>query len=190
MGAVCPASGSVGRTGGLRGCPQPWPWEELASGGPWASWTIVSCFPHPWASRSGSGAGLAGCGCEALAGAGLALLPGLGWPAHLLFRAPGEVHPLLVHPLGLHPLDEAEEVLVRHSGATWQPVRRRAALVIDPAGLGRHGHTGRQPAPPRSGGSAPVPGPSGRRPRSRPEAGAAVSSSPARECRPGRLRCP
>lgn len=34
VGAVCPASGSVGRAGGLRACPQPWPWEDLASGGP------------------------------------------------------------------------------------------------------------------------------------------------------------
>ena len=89
-----------------------------------------------------------GCGCEALAGAGLALLPGLGGSAHLL-RAPGEVHPLLVHPLGLDPLDEAEEVFVGHGGAAGQHVRRRAALVVDPGGLRRHGHAGRRPRLPR-----------------------------------------
>lgn len=84
-------------------------------------------------------------GCKALAGARLALLRGLRWPAHLLLWAPGEVHPLLVHPLGLHPLDEAEEVLVRHGGASGQHVRGRAALVVNPGGLGRHRHEGRWP---------------------------------------------
>ena len=59
----------------------------------------------------------------ALAGTGLALLPGLRGPAHLLLWAPGKVHPLFVHPLGLDPLDEAEEVLVGHGGAAGRHVR-------------------------------------------------------------------
>lgn len=102
-------------------------------------------LPRAAAPVQERGWGGPGCGCEALAGAGLALLPGLGGSAHLLLRAPSEVHPLLVHPLGLDPLDEAEEVLVGHGGATGQHVRWRAALVVDPGGLGRHGHVGRRP---------------------------------------------
>lgn len=79
-----------------------------------------------------------GGGPAVLAGAWLTLFSGLR-PAHLLLRAPGEVNPLLVHPLSLHPLDEAEEVLVWHGGATGQNSRWAAALVINPGGLGRHG---------------------------------------------------
>lgn len=78
----------------------------------------------------------------ALAGTGLALLPGLRGPAHLLLRAPGKVHPLFVHPLGLDPLDEAEEVLIGHGGATGRHVRGRAALVVDSGGLGRYTRAG------------------------------------------------
>lgn len=102
-----------------------------------------------------------GCGCEALAGARLALLPGLGGPARLLLGAPGEVHPLLVHALGLHPLDEAEEVLVRHGGPARQPVGRRAALVVNPGGLGRAERVGglaRQAWRPRGQPGAGLPG--------------------------------
>lgn len=43
-----------GKGGGLRACPQPRPWEDSASGGLWASWTVVS---PPTVSRSGGGAG-------------------------------------------------------------------------------------------------------------------------------------
>lgn len=85
---------------------------------------------HPGVGQGGPGGG-----CEALAGAGLALRPLLRRPARLLLGAAGEVHPLLIHPLGLHPLDEAEEVFVGHGGAAGQPVGRRAALVVDPGGL-------------------------------------------------------
>lgn len=82
--------------------------------------------------------GRPGGGPAVLAGAWLALFSGLG-PAHLLLRAPSEVNPLLVHPLSLYPLDEAEEILVWHGGATGQNSRWAAALVINPGGLGGHG---------------------------------------------------
>lgn len=93
------------------------------------------CKPPGPKSRSWGGASLA----EAMESAGtrLVLLPGLRAPICLLLWAPSKVHPLLIHPLGLHPLNEAEEILVGHGGASGQHVRRRAALVIDPGGLGR-----------------------------------------------------
>ena len=129
--------------------------------------------PPPRPRVQERGWGRPGCSHKALGGARLALLPGLGSPADLLLRAPGEVDPLFVHPLGLHPLDEAEEVLVRHGGASGQHVGRRAALVVDPGGLGRHRHGGwPRRAPPSSWASArrpraPLPG-GGRCPAARP----------------------
>lgn len=104
--------------------------------------------PHPSVQELGWGG--PGSGREALAGTRLALLPGLRRSARLRLWAACEIHPLLIHPLGLDPLDKAEEVLVRHGGATGQHVRGRAALVIYPGGLGGHGHA--------VGGLAPRPG--------------------------------
>lgn len=75
---------------------------------------------------------------EALAGTWWTGLPRFMQPTGLLLRAPSKVHTLLIHPLGLHSLDKAEEILVRHGGASGQHVRRWAALVINPGGLGRH----------------------------------------------------
>lgn len=130
------------------------------------------------------GWGRPGCGGEALAVARLALWPGLGRPAHLLLRAPSEVHPLLVHPLGLHPLDEAEEILVGHGGAAGHPVGRRAALVVDPGGLGRHGQ-------PVGGLAFPPRGSRGQRPCGRARGrGGRPAVVPAQECGPGRLGPP
>lgn len=72
---------------------------------------------------------------EALAGTWWTGLPRFMQPTGLLLRAPSKVHTLLIHPLGLHSLDKAEEILVRHGGASGQHVRRWAALVINPGGL-------------------------------------------------------
>lgn len=81
---------------------------------------------------------MGGCRGEALAGPWRTLLPGVRQPAGLSLWTPSKVHTLLVHPLSLHPLDKAEEVLVRHGRASGQHVRGRAALVINPGGLGTH----------------------------------------------------
>lgn len=147
QGGLCPASGSVGGAGWLRACPQAWPREDLAS---WGAVGILDVCEPPHPSVQELGWGGPGSGREALAGTRLALLPGLRRSARLRLWAACEIHPLLIHPLGLDPLDKAEEVLVRHGGATGQHVRGRAALVIYPGGLGGHGHA--------VGGLAPRPG--------------------------------
>lgn len=72
---------------------------------------------------------------EALAGTWWTLLPGLVQPTGFLLRAPSKVHALLIHPLSLHSLDKAEEILIRHGGASGQHIRGWAALVINPGGL-------------------------------------------------------
>lgn len=76
---------------------------------------------------------------EALAGTRWALQPGLVQPhTGLLLWAPSKVHTLFIHPLSLHSLDKAEEILIRHGGASGQHIGGWAALVINPGGLGRH----------------------------------------------------
>lgn len=61
VGSV-PSVGSVGRAGGLRARPQPWLWEDSASGGPRPLWTVVS--PQ----------------CAGAGAVGLAVAGGLSWP--------------------------------------------------------------------------------------------------------------
>lgn len=79
-----------------------------------------------------------GCRGVALAGTWWTLLPGVRQSTGLLLWAPSKVHTLLVHPLSLHPLDKAEEIFIRHGGASGQHIRGWAALVINPGGLDRH----------------------------------------------------
>lgn len=78
---------------------------------------------------------MAGCRGEALAGTWRTLLPGIRQPTGLLVWTPSQVHTLLIHPLSLHPLDKAEEILIRHGGASGQHIRGWTALVINPGGL-------------------------------------------------------
>lgn len=89
-------------------------------------------------SPQSPGQGMPGWRGETLAGTWWTLLPGLVQPTGLLLWAPSKVHTLLIHPLSLHSLDEAEEILIRHGGASGQHIRGWAALVINPGGLGRH----------------------------------------------------
>lgn len=123
-------------------CPAPAQWEGLgaqsrssavALGGSsiWGPWPLRTAVSPSVQEQVRAGLAVAG----ALAGPRLALLPGLRRPTGLLLWAPSEVHALLVHPLGLHPLDEAEEVLVWHGGASGQHVGWRAALVVNSGGL-------------------------------------------------------
>lgn len=81
---------------------------------------------------------MTGCRGEALAGTWRTLLPGIRQPTGLLVWTPSQVHTLLIHPLSLHSLDKAEEILIRHGGASGQHIRGWTALVINPGGLGRH----------------------------------------------------